>query len=39
MSMNFENLEVVTKNRCAVCNDKLTAWEIGVCILCESDSE
>ena len=32
----FEN---ITKNKCAICDDKLTAWETNYCIMCESDQE
>ena len=32
----FEN---ITKNKCLTCDDKLTAWEINYCIMCESDQE
>jgi len=32
----FEN---ITKNKCMTCQDKLTAWEINYCIICESDQE
>jgi hypothetical protein len=32
----FEN---ITKNKCMTCQDKLTAWEINYCIMCESDQE
>ena len=32
----FEN---VTKLRCESCNDKLTPWEIKLCILCDNESE
>ena len=32
----FEN---ITKNKCITCQDKLTAWEINYCIMCESDQE
>ncbi len=32
----FEN---VTKLRCESCNDKLTPWEIRLCILCDNESE
>lgn len=32
----FEN---ITKVKCLKCNDKLTAWEINYCIICESDQE
>lgn len=32
-------LENITKVKCLSCGDKLTAWEINYCILCESDQE
>jgi hypothetical protein len=32
-------LENITKNKCLTCDDKLTAWEINYCIMCESDQE
>jgi hypothetical protein len=32
-------LENITKNKCMTCQDKLTAWEINYCIMCESDQE
>lgn len=39
MSMNFENVEVTTKSKCATCGDSLMAWEIRLCILCEVDED
>jgi hypothetical protein len=32
-------IENVTKLRCESCNDKLTPWEIRLCILCDNESE
>jgi uncharacterized OB-fold protein len=32
----FEN---VTKLKCQECGDKLTPWEIKLCILCDNESE
>jgi uncharacterized OB-fold protein len=32
-------LENITKSKCQECGDKLTAWEINYCIMCESDQE
>ena len=32
-------LENITKNKCMTCQDKLTAWEINYCMMCESDQE
>jgi len=37
--MNELALENITKVKCLKCNDKLTAWEINYCIICESDQE
>lgn len=30
-------VENITKNKCAVCGDKLTAWEDTYCVICSSD--
>ena len=35
----LEIFENITQVRCAVCNDKLTDWEIGVCVFCETEME
>lgn len=32
---DLEIVENITKNKCAICGDKLTAWENSICILCE----
>ena len=37
--MNELAFENITKNKCITCDDKLTAWEINFCIMCESDQE
>jgi len=35
MSMNYDDVEVITNVKCAICGDKLADWEINICILCE----
>lgn len=35
--MNELALENITTNRCLECDDKLTSWEAGYCIICEPD--
>jgi len=32
---DLEIVENITKAKCAVCGDKLTAWENNICIICE----
>lgn len=35
---DLEIVENITKVKCAVCGDKLTAWENNICILCEDQT-
>lgn len=37
--MNELLFENVTKLKCESCNDKLTSWEVRLCILCDNESE
>lgn len=38
MSMNYDDVEVITNVKCAICGDKLADWEINICILCEDQT-
>jgi len=35
--MNELLIENITNTKCIECDDKLTAWEINYCIMCEPD--
>jgi len=32
-------MENITNTKCIECNDRLTSWEIRLCILCDNESE
>lgn len=42
MTMDYENIETITKNKCVECGDTLTFFELengNYCLLCESENE
>ena len=32
---DYDDVELITKNKCVECGDKLTVWEDTYCILCD----